>query len=208
MIRKLIRDVDNNEVTRNSSVLSELGIGTNDGITKFTGFPIFDEKITGTAHVGLGSSTQFQGPTACAMHNDFVIKKPTLLFDSTVVIERGKFCLEPQSVYPNWRNIDTSSVHPDRHFRRGPALGDAITRGGKPHVVATWISPRADARYDTQVGDTETSGIAAAVLALLTKENHLLDLPFMVQSMHGQYHADALKGAVALLVSFRLLEQV
>jgi aminopeptidase len=43
--------------------LGELGIGTNEGITRPMGTPLFDEKIAGTIHLALGGSYTFLGGT-------------------------------------------------------------------------------------------------------------------------------------------------
>lgn len=56
-----------------SSSVGEVGIGTNQRITNGTGISLLDEKIAGTAHVGLGASYPATGLTnASSVHRDFV----------------------------------------------------------------------------------------------------------------------------------------
>lgn len=101
-ISKILFDGVGKEVFENCSIVAELGIGLNDNINEFTGLPIFDEKIAGTVHIGLGSSDQFDGGTTCMIHNDFVTKCPTLFVDETCLISNGNLCLSQNSAFPNF----------------------------------------------------------------------------------------------------------
>lgn len=57
-----------------ASLVGELGIGLNDGIDRFSGSILYDEKIGGTAHVALGSSyPETGGKNRSALHWDFII---------------------------------------------------------------------------------------------------------------------------------------
>lgn len=57
-----------------ASFVGELGIGLNDGIDRFSGSILYDEKIGGTTHVALGSSYPETGGTnRSALHWDFII---------------------------------------------------------------------------------------------------------------------------------------
>ncbi|MBI1324991.1 aminopeptidase [bacterium] len=76
-----------------ASFVGELGLGLNDGIDRFSGSILFDEKIGGTAHVALGSSYPETGGTnRSALHWDFIIDLRDggkILADDSVVCENG-----------------------------------------------------------------------------------------------------------------------
>ena len=66
----LIKTLDTDE---GSKILGELGIGTNYGITDYTGEVLLDEKIGGTVHLALGASYPESGGTnKSAVHWDMV----------------------------------------------------------------------------------------------------------------------------------------
>jgi aminopeptidase len=66
----LIKTLDTDPGAR---VLGELGIGTNYGITRFTGETLLDEKIGGTVHLAVGASyPETGGVNQSAVHWDMV----------------------------------------------------------------------------------------------------------------------------------------
>lgn len=66
----LIENLDSDEGARR---LGEIAIGTNFGITKFTGQILLDEKIGGTAHMALGAGYPETGSTnTSAIHWDMI----------------------------------------------------------------------------------------------------------------------------------------
>jgi aminopeptidase len=66
----LIKNLDSDEGARQ---LGEIAVGTNFGITKFTGQILLDEKIGGTAHMALGAGYPETGSTnTSAIHWDMI----------------------------------------------------------------------------------------------------------------------------------------
>jgi len=63
----------------------------NWAIKKLTGNSLFDEKMGGTIHVALGDNIVFGHSIQSHIHEDLVIKKPTLILDDTIIIDKGKF---------------------------------------------------------------------------------------------------------------------
>ena len=72
--------------------LAEFAIGTNKN-AKFIGVMINDEKIFGTAHIGIGANKHFGGKINCFGHQDQVIENPTIYFDNKKILENGKFLI-------------------------------------------------------------------------------------------------------------------
>jgi aminopeptidase len=74
--------------------LGELGIGLNEGIQRFTGSILYDEKIGGTIHVALGRSyPETGGVNESALHWDLIVDLRSggrLTADGEIGIENGK----------------------------------------------------------------------------------------------------------------------
>jgi len=70
---KLLFDDDKNQLCPYNNCIAEIGVGTNSGIDKLIGLPIFDEKKLGTFHIGIGSNHQFGGSIKSKYHNDLVV---------------------------------------------------------------------------------------------------------------------------------------
>jgi aminopeptidase len=87
----LIKTLDTDAGSR---VLGELGIGTNYGITAFTGEILLDEKIGGTVHLAVGASYPESGGTnQSAVHWDMVCdlrKGGRITVDGDPLMEDGK----------------------------------------------------------------------------------------------------------------------
>lgn len=75
--------------------LGELGLGLNEGIDRFTGSILYDEKIGGTAHLALGQSYPETGGTnESALHWDLILDlRPggRITADGRVVMEDGRW---------------------------------------------------------------------------------------------------------------------
>jgi leucyl aminopeptidase (aminopeptidase T) len=74
---------------RNAFRVAELGIGTNPH-ARLSGHPLVDEKVLGTAHIGLGNNLYFGGAQDSVTHLDLVILQPTLVLDEESVLVDGK----------------------------------------------------------------------------------------------------------------------
>lgn len=60
--------------------VGELGIGINP-VAVLMGLAIMDEKVFGTAHIGIGSNSWFGGAIKTIFHGDMVFKNPTFYID-------------------------------------------------------------------------------------------------------------------------------
>ncbi len=78
--------------------VGELAIGLNGRIERFTGEPLFDEKIAGTVHLALGAAyPECGGTNVSALHWDLVCdlrEQGRVHLDGEVVYEHGKFVAE------------------------------------------------------------------------------------------------------------------
>ncbi len=89
-------DVNNAKVkkhlweTKNARFVAELGIGTNPG-AKLTDSTLEAEKVLGTCHIAVGDSKSMGGKTACDLHWDFIIEKPTMWFNNKKIMNKGKW---------------------------------------------------------------------------------------------------------------------
>lgn len=198
--RKILFNGGGRETYPQCTKLAELGIGTNGGIEKLTGQPIFDEKILGSVHIGLGRNIQFGGAIDCAVHSDFVMKNPRLFLDSTVITDNGQFVLAEKDVYLNWREVNTSGVTSNSYFGIGHESFEV--RSGKAFL--SWLSPRAGTFQLTQVGDGETSMLAARLLELIGDGDSPLPLDALVGRIAGECDQDAVVPTLRLLSAFGL----
>jgi len=72
--------------------LAELGVGTNP-YAKRPDNVLEAEKIRGTVHLAIGDNSHIGGKVASDIHLDFVIPKPTLIFDGKIVMQEGMLLL-------------------------------------------------------------------------------------------------------------------
>jgi hypothetical protein len=70
-------------------VLEEFGVGVNCGM-RCVGWDVFDEKVLGTVHVAIGNNVHLEGTNKASIHVDFVLHKPTVKADDSVVMQKGK----------------------------------------------------------------------------------------------------------------------
>ncbi len=78
----------------NSCYVGELGIGLNPKITEFTKNLLFDEKISGTIHLALGSAYKDNGGgNDSAIHWDIVkdMAKARIIVDGKILQDKGKW---------------------------------------------------------------------------------------------------------------------
>jgi aminopeptidase len=71
--------------------IGEFGIGLNEGVRRFTGYTVIDEKKFGTVHIAIGNNALHGGANRSNLHWDFVLESPTVLLDGISLIERGRF---------------------------------------------------------------------------------------------------------------------
>jgi len=93
---KLTKLLDTDEGSRR---VGEFGIGTNEGVNRFTGTMLFDEKMEGTVHFALGSGFPESGSTNdSAIHWDLLCDMRDhgeIIVDGTVRYDSGRFLLLP-----------------------------------------------------------------------------------------------------------------
>lgn len=75
---------------KQAKILAEIGLGTNP-TAKLTGTTLEDEKVLGTAHIGLGNNICFEGRITLPCHLVGIMLHPTLIIDGNVIIEKGTF---------------------------------------------------------------------------------------------------------------------
>jgi leucyl aminopeptidase (aminopeptidase T) len=51
---------------------------------------VFDEKVLGTVHVAIGNNVHLEGTNKASIHADFVLHKPTVKADDSVVMQKRK----------------------------------------------------------------------------------------------------------------------
>jgi aminopeptidase len=91
----LIKTLDTDEGSR---FLGEFAIGTNEGITKFTGEILFDEKIGGSFHMAVGAGIpEAGGKNESSVHWDMVCDLRgggEISVDDQVIYKDGKFVIK------------------------------------------------------------------------------------------------------------------
>ncbi|MFA1611238.1 aminopeptidase [Halobellus rubicundus] len=73
--------------------VAELAVGTNPGLTEFTGGVINDHGVYGTVHVGLGTSSNIGGETRTPLHFDITMDDASLYLDGELVVEDREILL-------------------------------------------------------------------------------------------------------------------
>ncbi len=67
--------------------IAELGIGVNPK-AKLTGNTLEDEKVLGTCHIALGTSSAIGGNIKAKCHLDGIIKNPTIYIDKNIIMKK------------------------------------------------------------------------------------------------------------------------
>lgn len=87
--KKLMESVGDPDVFN----IAEIGFGTNPK-GRITGHPLGDERLYGSAHIGIGSNAIFGGNiTASWWHEDAVFSKVTAYADGKMFMDKGEFLL-------------------------------------------------------------------------------------------------------------------
>ncbi|MGE5364067.1 MAG: aminopeptidase [Bacteroidota bacterium] len=88
--KKLVQILDKHG--RKARNIAEFGIGTNDK-AKLSGILLEDEKVLGTIHIALGDNKSMGGIVGVASHLDGLIKKPSVYFDGSLIMDKGKLLI-------------------------------------------------------------------------------------------------------------------
>jgi leucyl aminopeptidase (aminopeptidase T) len=83
-LRELVENAAE-EAGENAYNLAELGIGTNTAVTELVGSILLDEKAGGTVHVAIGDDAGIGGDTEAPIHEDGIIRNPTVYADGVEV---------------------------------------------------------------------------------------------------------------------------
>lgn len=205
-VATLFTDPERSELVPNASVLAELAIGTNEFITEFSGNPSIDGKMLGTVTLGFGRNTHLGGDIVCARHSDLVICNATLFLGPTKVLDEGRWCLQRNQVYPNWRFVTPLHIRPASNLQLGPALWEASHPPQGARLSLVWRSPRAFEKQTTQVGDFETSSFVFRVVQNLSSRKQPVTLATLERSLTGTMPADALPRVITLMRNFNLIQ--
>lgn len=205
-IHRLLFNKKGKETYKNCSVVSELGIGTNENISEFTGLPLFDEKILGTVHLGLGRSKQYRGPTHCEVHNDFTTSVKKLSIDSILVIDDGNFVLNYEDVHPNWKNMSTKSFSPRHHFEFGRHTYECIKKSNRYQAFMTWLSPRGGSNIKTLVGDQETAEISAVILREMSHTKNPISCQYIIKKAPNWIKPESIAPTLDILLKYGLIK--
>jgi len=90
--RELLQCGKNEEPYLSRRNCAELGIGTNPNAKRPDNL-LEAEKIRETVHIAIGDSSHMGGKVEADLHQDFVIPKPTLIFDGQIIIKEGKILI-------------------------------------------------------------------------------------------------------------------
>ena len=86
------------DVDKGARYLGEFAIGTNEGIQRFTGQILFDEKIGGSFHMALGNSyKETLGKNESSIHWDMICdlrQGGKIFIDDQLIYQDGKFVIE------------------------------------------------------------------------------------------------------------------
>jgi len=92
-VRKTLMNLIQPKSNANSHIarrcLAEFGIGTNPKTTRR--YNILEaEKMRGTIHIAIGDNSHMGGLNKADLHQDFVIRSPTVKMDNKIVLKNGK----------------------------------------------------------------------------------------------------------------------
>jgi leucyl aminopeptidase (aminopeptidase T) len=90
--KELLQCAKNEEPCLSRRNCAELGIGTNQNAKRPHNL-LEAEKIRETVHIAIGDSSHMGGKVEADLHQDFVIPKPTLIFDGQIIIREGKIAI-------------------------------------------------------------------------------------------------------------------
>ena len=92
-IRKILMDLIQSKSKANSYLarrcLAEFGIGTNPKATRRDNI-LEAEKMRGTIHIAIGDNSHMGGLNKADLHQDFVIRSPTVKMDNRIILKNGK----------------------------------------------------------------------------------------------------------------------
>jgi hypothetical protein len=154
------------------SNLAEIGVGCNRAVQHLTGNMLFDEKAAGTAHVALGSNLFMGGTVHASIHCDMVIRRPSLVVDGHVVLDRGRLHFREGDWYVHHDQVslqDSPLRMAVQVARSGVQVGQAAD--GQLQRI---LRPEPGRVSACSVGDPETARFAHRIYALIPDEGDWL----------------------------------
>lgn len=70
--------------------IAQFAVGLNPLCTELTDIMLNDEGVLGTAHIGIGTSSNLGGHTKAATHFDVIICDATISIDGSFIMENGE----------------------------------------------------------------------------------------------------------------------
>jgi len=77
----------------NAYCIAEVGLGTNPKAT-YIGNMVEDERIRGSAHIGLGANVRLGGTIESALHIDATMRKPIVFLDRKTIVKDGNLLVK------------------------------------------------------------------------------------------------------------------
>jgi hypothetical protein len=155
----------------NWNVIAEFGIGVNDGIDQVLGIPLIDEKIFGTAHIGLGNNVGWQGINVALLHLDVITWRPDVTIDGHPVLRRGRHDFDPAAF------DDLATYKPPQAFS-WPEQATAV------RFNADTYSLQGEGRFTVQLRATQSGRVTEFPLASARTGNAARRLAKLA---HGQF---------------------
>ncbi len=153
--------------------LCELGIGVAPNIKKLSGNTLQDEKAYHTAHIAIGLNEPFGGNVnAYHIHEDMIILRPTIKVDGKSLIESGVFQINDNDwcfSYRGLKNPPTNIMQELMVF----LTGNEAEIGDDRRLHRIYFNGT-DTRTSVQVGDDETSFLAAKVYKFINRDEETL----------------------------------
>lgn len=190
----------------NANTFTELGIGTNPGISRLTGMPIFDEKKLGTVHIAFGKNTQFEGPLESCVHHDIVCTGSTLSLKTNFLdyklVKEGVFS------YPSIEYLSISNK-----FEIDNKPFKTLSRGNSNFNFVEGITPRFYVKYLTQrnqyvsfeIAHGELASLANEMVSIISKDEKG-EFKDIFNSLVKRYNEDMCRTVIGSLIEFGILQ--
>lgn len=155
LLARLLEDSD-----ENATNLAELAIGLNPK-AEIIGNMLLDEKLEGTAHVGIGNGQCIGGLVYSNIHLDALFRAPTICLDGEPLLEEGRLCLGTK----RFERHDTYPAHPIPGTAR-LRPGVSVDAGDDAGLQLNWIDAMGRS-HRTCVGEGHSSRLALRVYRVL-----------------------------------------
>lgn len=150
--------------------LCELGIGVNTAVKRLSGGTLMDEKAYGTAHLAIGTNTEFGGDViASNIHEDLVFHNPTILVDGREIVREGELAVAGADWQPDYTTIEDTAPFDDSatliEWTGNPA------EKNEENLLERIFIDGTDVRQRIIAGNRETALLAAKVFKALPHDD-------------------------------------